>query len=124
MSSSIPHSAIGPRGLDEAENARARVQRDDLLDLLRTICDALDVPSGVPQQGLRDDRIRLVHNTVRNVLDGTAVLGIAWETELLRQETADDSPRAAIGQTQVIARRSPVRALWLRCFPKAGGRHA
>ena len=124
MPASIPHSTPGPHGLDEAQQDCARVQRDDLLDLMRVIRDALDVPSGTKRQDLVDTRAQLVSNTLCNVLDGSAVLGTAWETELLRQELGDDSPRVTLVETQVVVRRRPLRALWLRCFPGSGGRHA
>lgn len=122
MRSSIPHSTPGPRGLDEAQEDRARVQRDDLLDLLRVIRDALDVPPGASHQGLRDARARMVHTTVHNVLTG-ALLGVAWETELLCQEIAEDSPRAAFGETRVVMGQG-VAGLWSRFLPAGEGHHA
>jgi hypothetical protein len=124
MPASIPHSTPGPHGLDEAQEVCARVQRDDLLDLMRVIRDAFDVPSGNKRQDLLDTRAHLVSNTLCNVLDGSAVLGTAWETELLRQELADDTPRVTVAEKQVVVRRSLVRALRLRYFPGSGGRHA
>ncbi|WP_262059738.1 hypothetical protein [Streptomyces sp. STR69] len=122
MLSSIPHPTPGPRGLEEAQEDRARVQRDDLLDLLRVIRDALDVPSGASHQGLRDARTRMVHNTVHNVLTG-ALLGVAWETEQLCQEIADESPRVAFGETRVVMGQGPA-GLWSRFAPASEGHHA
>lgn len=123
MPSSIPHPTSGLRSLEEAQEDCARVQRDDLLDLMRVIRDALDVPSGNKRQDLLDTRAQLVCNTLHNVLDDSAVLGTAWETELLRQELADDSPRVAFGETRVVMGQGPA-GLWSRFAPASEGRHA
>lgn len=121
MSTSIPHRI----GLRLMPDDRARVQHDDLLDLLRTVCGALDVPYGAAYQGLRDARTRAVHNALRNVLDDAdgVWLDISGETQQLRQDLADDNPRLNVAAARGELCSLP-RARWLRFLPGGGGRHA
>lgn len=39
------------------------------------------------------DRVHLVQLTIRDVLNGKAINGIAWEADYLRKQTADRPPR-------------------------------
>ncbi|MET7776251.1 hypothetical protein ABZU94_10765 [Streptomyces mirabilis] len=84
MHSSIAHTTRPPRGRTLAET-----ERDDLLELLRAVRDALDVPPGARRPALLDSRVQLVHDTLRDVLDGRSDLGVAWETDLLKQLAKD-----------------------------------
>lgn len=94
MPVSIPHSTVAPAALAQAEAERTRVERNDLLDLMRAIRDALDVPPGNRRPALLDARVLLIHGTLRDVLGGKTSLGIAWETEVIRQQVREDGGHA------------------------------
>lgn len=85
MPSSIAHTPRPPGGQDAVE-----AERDNLLDLLRAVRDALDVPLGNRREAMLDDRVLLVHGTLRDILNGQAPMGIPWETDLLRRKVAED----------------------------------
>ncbi|MEV4033460.1 hypothetical protein [Streptomyces umbrinus] len=85
MPSSIAYTPRPPGGQDAVE-----AERDNLLDLLRAVRDALDVPLGNRRQAMLDDRVLLVHGTLRDVLDGQMSMGVQWETDLLRRRVAED----------------------------------
>lgn len=84
MSISIAHTDRPPGGTPAVE-----AQRDDLLDLLRVIRDALDIPPGHRRQALLSDRVLLIHGILRDVLGGRAHMHIPWETDLLRRQVAE-----------------------------------
>ncbi|MFI1767455.1 hypothetical protein ACH41H_36150 [Streptomyces sp. NPDC020800] len=90
MHLSIPHSTPTPEALAHAEHERTRVQRDDLRDLLKAVRDALDIPPGNRRPALLDSRALLVLGTLNDVLNDRACLGIAWETEIIRQKVRED----------------------------------
>ena len=90
MRSSIAHTDRPPGGKSAIET-----ERDDLLDLLAAVRDALDIPPGNQRPALLDGRVLLVHGTLRDVLDGSACLGIPWETDLLRRRVGEDGGRDA-----------------------------
>ncbi|MFD7793555.1 hypothetical protein [Streptomyces sp. NPDC059759] len=89
MQPSIPHATdetpdlrFTLRGTSRSE---AEVERDDLRDLLAVIRDALDIPANPRREELLSARTLLISGTLRDVLDGTPVMGIPWETDLLRR---------------------------------------
>lgn len=85
MPSSIAYTPRPPAGKDPVE-----AERDNLLDLLRAVRDVLDVPLGNRRQAMLDDRVLLVHGTLRDVLAGQSSMGVQWETDLLRRKVAED----------------------------------
>ncbi|MFI5973603.1 hypothetical protein [Streptomyces sp. NPDC051452] len=94
MRPSIPQSTLTPDSLAYAEADRTRIERNDLRDLLKAVRDALDVPPGHRRPTMLDSRALLVVGTLTDVLDGKASLGIAWETELIRQKVREDGSHA------------------------------
>ncbi|MGW1961732.1 hypothetical protein ACWCPD_15820 [Streptomyces sp. NPDC001935] len=64
----------------------AEAERDDLRDLLTVIRDALDLPADHRREAILSARAMLISGTLRDVLDGSPLMGIPWEIDLLRRQ--------------------------------------
>ncbi|MFF0139752.1 hypothetical protein ACFYRN_25270 [Streptomyces sp. NPDC005227] len=87
MRSSIPQATVVTRASDRTPSGRtpAEVERDDLRALLFAVREALDLPHGPQRDAYLSARASLVCGALRDVLTDTTVLGIVWETDLLRR---------------------------------------
>ncbi|MFF3884118.1 hypothetical protein [Streptomyces sp. NPDC001914] len=87
MQSSIAQATAATTvlGREMRDRTPAEAERDDLRDLLTVIRDALDLPADHRREALLSARVMLISGTLRDVLDGSPLMGISWETDLLRR---------------------------------------